>query len=292
MALEESTKTALFGQNSRHRRVTLIAAVVLFFVTHTLSKFLYRQTDLLNGRIYVPVLFIFFGLGGLAVVSSHRNDGLVLSWLVVFLPTLGYTRAMFIQREGLLIEDLFLPLGWSILGAGAVGTLGYGIGSILRRDTDKKEGLRDFTWVLAGNVDVSRWGKIAGLVASVSLLTMSLSHSQIPFFDQSVILAFVVPITILTVSFPLMVMVASLWTTVTVFIGYKQYGMYASWLVTFGAFFGGGLVHFVLGDLSGWSVAVNVTYAFISAVVHSFVIGSLGYLGGYLLRQSRKTSPA
>lgn len=280
MVFETLWNDALFGRDNRISFTVGLASVLLAISCYGLVEYVFVQT----GLLLTSILFVVLVLGGGAAGSSYWNDGLIISWLFVFAPTFGLTCALIIQRDMWFIEDILLPLGWSAIATGLVGTVGYGTGRALRKD----EKLGPLPKILVGEANGMRLISFSVLSMCTSAPIMFLSYYKTIFLNDTITVPFFIPISALNTPILMAIITLGFWVLLAGSIGYIEYSLFDCWSILFGAFFGATSVYFVLTNISGWSLLLNLLFAFLAAAAHSLVIGVSGYFLGYSARQYEK----
>ena len=132
------TRTPLLGEDRKRARQWSIGAGILFVVS--LFYFAVVRT------VDVPLLDMVLWWEGYAVlltsfvaVQAYSNGGIGVSWLLVFAAVAGVILnyggiALTGAKPGLLLLIRYAIIG-SVVAAAILGTLGFGIGTAVRRIT-------------------------------------------------------------------------------------------------------------------------------------------------------------
>lgn len=119
----------LLGISRRRSFLLTGLAFALFLGTYLLGTIARAQgwMSLLDGRLPLLVLFVLVAGVPVAAASAIWNDGLLLSWLLVFGPVLGWLWIVFVQGP-VFLDGAIVPIAFAGFAALVVGTLGYVIG--------------------------------------------------------------------------------------------------------------------------------------------------------------------
>lgn len=241
-----------------------------------------------------PVAFVVVVGGGLAVWNAYWNDGLLLSWLLVFS----------LVTPWLLHYNLHLGIYEPFVSAGYVtvalvsGTIGYLLGIWGRRyrlrDTEPM-GSHGLTVVFGAAPDsTARWSFV---VSGLFLIAAALLLGAGPY--RSVLVSLVYPVALfypigtITAEAILGVGIIVGWVMVALWPAYRGNGVLVSWSVLFAPMFGVLLAYslvdsFFTTDVTGTVVDAVVSAALVAGAT-AVILGALGFVGGALLRNPATT---
>ncbi|WP_265110669.1 hypothetical protein [Halosolutus halophilus] len=194
--------------------------------------------DVMGPQVY-PVLFVLLVGGGLAIWNAYWNDGLLLSWLLIFSLVTPWLLHFNLQYG---ILEPFISAGYVTLAL-VVGTVGHLIGVGLRRalvgDTDG-EAFKRAMGVLGSAPDESiRWSLLlSGLFVGTAVLV----YVAEPYRNQLVSVVYPVlwfyPIGVVTWETVLGVGFVLGWLGLATWPASRGNGVLISWGVIFAPIFG------------------------------------------------------
>lgn len=284
-------RTALLGRDTTRSFLAFGLAIALALGFYVLGAIGEAQ-----GWIYgfdqvfpVFVLLVLVVGGVVAAGNAYWNDGLVLSWLLVFGPVLGWLWIVLVQSANL-IEVAIVPVAFATLGALVAGTLGYVAGRVLvvRADAGSwADPSNRLLRLLVGHVPnrQARWALLAGglFVLSGALIYANRPYTPLP-VEGVVLFELFYPTGVLAADTVFGIVVILAWMGLAAWPAYRREGILVSWGLPFGPLFGAILTDFVLGDTSGGGPWLEVAFAFIAALIFALVLGTGGYLLGSGLR--------
>lgn len=285
----ESIRVGLLGVSRTRSVHVLVLAGVLLLGSLLLGNVARTQgwMALLDERLFLLVLFVLVAGSAVAAANAYWNDGLVLSWLLVFGPVLGWLWMVFVQGP-VFFDVAIVPIAWAMFAALVVGTLGYVLGR--RLDT---RGTPDVTseWMLGTIVgrDLGRRGQWLAVSSALFVLAVGLMAATRPFLELPI-----EGVTLFELFYPTGVLVESTLVGAVVVLGwmglamlpaYQRAGLLVSWAIVFGPLFGAILTEFVLGGTSGGWPVLDVTLAFLAALIFTLVLGTGGFILGGALRR-------
>lgn len=282
-------RTALLGRNPSRTLLALGLAVGLGLSVHDAIARSPEWLEAMDGRLYVPVLFVVVVGGAIAAWNASRNDGIVPSWLLVFAPVLGWLWHVFVQGP-VNVERAIVPTAFATLAALVVGTVGYVVGRRIdaRAASDARDESSDWLLrLLVGRVPArfSRWGLRAGglFVLASALVYATRPYLRLP-IEGVVLFDLYYPTGALAAAVLGGVVVLA-WTGLAAWPAYRRAGLLASWAITFGPLFGAILTDFLLGGTSGGGPVIDATLAFLAALSFALVLGTGGFLVGAATRR-------
>ncbi|PSQ08328.1 hypothetical protein BRC97_00145 [Halobacteriales archaeon QS_6_71_20] len=242
-------------------------------------------TNLIDGRLPIVVVIVVVIFGAVAAGNAYWNDGIVLSWLLVFGPVCGLLWPLFVQKWTVFLEEAILPFGWSLLAAAVVGTLGYVIGRYLRfrgtADTAQDSSSRLLRLFVGRDTDLRRWvAGAGGTFVAVGVGTSLIEPGSLVIAENVSLDEFLLPVGALDASPPIAATIVGIWIAVAAVPAYRNEGVLVSWLVTFSPFLGGALSTFVTSEISGAGPLMDATLAFLTALMLGCIIGTTGFVVG------------
>lgn len=285
-------RTGFLGDTRTRSLLVLGIAGALFLSVYFLSIVAERQgwMSAIDGQIHFVVLFVLVVGGGLAAGNASWNDGLGLSWLLVFALVFGWLWNVFVQEGPVFFDEAIVPLAWAVFTALVVGTVGYVIGrsfhGLPTQDTESDPS-GWLLWLLVGQDPVRpvRWSLLAGglFVIASSMMYVTQPYLPLPvegvtlfelFYPTGVLAADTLPGAIVVLG----------WMGVAMWPAYRNAGLLVSWGLLFGPMFGASLTDFVLDGISGSGPFVDATFAFLAALIFALILGTGGFLIGRALR--------
>lgn len=245
-------------------------------------------------RFPLVVLAVLLVGGSLAAGNAYWNDGVVLSWLLVFAPVVGWLWNVFVQEGNVFFDEAIVPLAWAVFTALVVGTVGYVTGRTVR-GVEIRDGQESSTRVLRTPVgdrsQVARWGVLAGglFVVTSSLIYVTRPFVQLPVEGVSLFELFF-PTGVIVANILLGTAVILGWSGLASWPAYRNAGLLVSWGVLFGPMFGAILTTFVMGGISGSGPLVDAALAFVAALVFAVILGTVGFLLGTTVRRIQGSS--
>lgn len=288
----EPIRVGLFGVSRTRSILVLVLAGVFLLGSFLIGTVARTQgwMEVLDGRLYVLVMFVLIFGSAVAAANAFWNDGLVLSWLLVFGPVLGWLWIVFVQGP-VFFDSAIVPIAWAVFTALVVGTLGYVIGRRRRIDTHVT-GDGQSEWLLGTLIgwDLGQRGQWLIVAGALFVLAGGLIYATRPFLElpiEGVILfELFYPTGVLVESTLVGTLVVLGWVGLAMWPAYRGAGLLVSWAVVFGPMFGAILTDFVLGGTSGVGPLLDATFAFLAALIFTIILGTGGFLLGTGLRRS------
>lgn len=286
-----------------HRRTDLLGRdppksflVFLLSIALTLGIYALGTTDVAQewisgfGQMQPHFALLVFVVGGaVAAGNAYWNDGLVLSWLLVFGPVLAWLWNVGDQGVVHFGADIVL-IGFATLGALVAGTLGYVVGRVFNGRAESETWYEPITWllrVLVGQIpeQSTRWGILAGgLFVLASVVFYSTYPSlQLPIVGVDLI-ALVIPIDAIAADYATGLAVVLAWIGLAAWPAYQRNGLLVSWALLFGPIFGALFTRYVVFDPSGGGRLFDFVAAVLVALSIVLLLGTGGYLLGSGLR--------
>lgn len=282
----------LLGRGRTRTLLSLGVALSLFLVTfHVVAINEARGwTHDWFAQFPLLVLLAIVATGAIAAGNAYWNDGLVVSWLLVFAPVLGWLWNVFVQPGPVFLDEVVVPLAWAGFAALVVGSVGHAVGRGLRlgpRRDGEDEPSAGLLRALVGGESRQpvTWGfRAGGLFLGVATVVYA-TRPGVAILDGLYLSELFIPVGVFDA--PLVVGAAVIvgWLGLAAWPAYRNEGLFASWLVTFGPFFGATLTDFVTSELSGSGPLVDVTLALLAALVFAGVLGTGGFALGRGLRR-------
>jgi hypothetical protein len=286
--------TLLGEEKGRSYIVISLAAIIFALMFLTASNAAESWMTEFTIQLYVPVLILFYIGGSLAAWNAYWNDGLIWSWLLVF--------------------NLIAPWEWfatngghSLLLAGMItgtltlfiGTVGYGIGRYFKGSkfqTPPRVPREPSVRILLGAdlTRVNRWKAIAGglFVVWGGLSSLVFLTSNTPGILGMVFIPTVIIYQPELMDVSGMVMgaiVFAIWIAVAAWPAYSRNGILVSWGLIFAPFFGTALAYSFAGGYFTAEYTASfltiIAFAFLIALGHAVVVGTIGFLLSLVIRQ-------
>lgn len=242
-----------------------------------------------DGRLSLLVLFVLVVGSAVAAANAYWNDGLLLSWLLVFGSVLGWLWIVFVQGP-VFFDVAIVPIAWAALTALVVGTVGYVIGRRRRLHARTKDEGK-FEWpleVLVGR-ELGQRGRWVVVSAMLFVLGSGVIYGTRPFvelpFEGVMLFELFYPTGVLAANTWLGTLVVLGWIGLAMWPAYRGAGLLVSWGIVFGPMFGAILTGFVLGGTSGVGPLLDATFAFLAALIFVVILGTGGFLLGIALRR-------
>lgn len=245
---------------------------------------------ILDGRISLLVLLVLVFGTAVAAANAYWNDGLVLSWLLVFGPILGWLWVVFVQGP-IVFYGAIVPIAWSVLTALVVGTIGYVIGRGRRNYThDRSEGQVEWPLAVIVGRDYSQRRQWLLLIGALFVLTGGMTYVVGPFLGFPIegvtLFELFYPTAVLDANTSLGTLVVLGWIGLAAWPAYRGAGLLVSWGIVFGPMFGVILTGFVLGGTSGVGPLLDATFALLAGLIFTIILGTAGYILGGAFRKS------
>lgn len=270
--------------------MAIVGAAILSLSWYLLGQYMMDQglMEVVDGRLFIPVAVTLVLGGAIAAGNAYWNDGMLVSWLLVFGPVCGWLWTVFVQTRTLSFDVVIVPVGFAAFAGIVVGTLGYALGGRLRAADGTEPGRVLGILVGRNEVEARRWWLVAGglFVVAIGVIGGVGPDRQTPIEGVSVVELFL-PLGALSADSLVGVLVVLVWLGVATWPAYRRAGVFASWGIVFGPVFGVVLTAFVLDGISGSGPAMDATLAFVAALVLAVVLGSVGYLLGTVVRSLR-----
>lgn len=284
---------AVLGRNERRSTLAFGVALALFLSVYLLSATAERHgwMDVLDGRIYLVVLFVLVVGGGLAAGNAYWNDGLALSWLLVFALVFGWLWNVFVQEGPVFFDEGIVPLAWAVFTALVVGTVGYVVGRRPHGFGPQDIQGESSGWLLRvfvgrGPGRSGRWDMLAvGLFAIASgLIYVTRPYLPLPVENVTLFELFLVG-GVFAANIPLGSIILFGWLGLAMWPAYRNAGLLVSWGLIFGPMFGAILTDYVMDGISGSGPLVDATFAFLLALILALILGTGGFVLGTGLRR-------
>lgn len=285
----------LFGRQRDRTRLTLGLATAIFIgmvLIGTYARGRWMQ-DVMRATTE-PVVFVILVGGGLTIWNAYWNDGLLLSWLLLFsliTPWLIHYNLQF----G--IYEPFVSAGYVTL-AFIVSTSGYLIGVGVRHATrdDTSRGVAErYAAVLSSTPrQTARWLLlVSGLVVIPAVLVYVAEPYRLELVSVVYPVVLFYPIGDLTVRTVIGVGLIMGWIGIATWPAYRGYGVIMSWGVLFAPMFGTILTYSLLEPFFGPdltpSIVDDVLIAALVSVPLAVILGALGFVTGVLIRRAVAT---
>lgn len=284
-------RDGLFGVSRRRSSLLAGLAVALFLGTYLLGTTARTLgwMSLLDGRLPLLVIFVIIAGTAVAAASATWNDGLLLSWLLVFGPVLGWLWIIFVQGP-VFFDVTIVPFAFAALTALVIGTVGYVIGRGWRVDSQTTDE-REFDWPLGVFVgrELDQRGRWIVVSAVLFVLGGAMIYATRPFLElpfEGVFLSeLFYPTGVLAANTLLGALVVLGWIGLAMIPAYRAAGLLVSWSIVFSPMFGAILTDNVLGGSSGAGPALDATFALLAALTFAVILGTGGFLLGAGLRR-------
>lgn len=285
----ESTRLALLGVSRTRSILGLLLAGALLLGSFLFGTVARTQgwMSVVDGRLFLLVLFVLVVGSAVAAANAYWNDGLVLSWLLVFGPVSGWLWIVFVQGP-VFFNVAIVPMAWAAFAALVVGTLGY----VLGRQLDTRgTGAETSEWMLRTIVgrDPGRRGRWLAVAGALFVLAGALMAATRPLLELPI-----EGVTLFELFYPTGVLVESTlvgtlvvlgWMGLAMLPAYRRAGLLVSWAIVFGPLLGAIMTEFVLGGSSGGGPVLDATLAFLAALIFTVVLGTGGFVLGAGLRR-------
>lgn len=295
ISMVPDSNDVLFGGHIDRTRRTLGVAIAISLCVFLIGTYARgRWMKPVMEMTLQPVFFVILVGGGLAIWNAYWNDGLLLSWLLIFSLITPWLIHYNLQLG---IYEPFVSAGYVTLAL-IVSTVGYLIGVGFRRLSlgDTEEGVAKSFTAVFGSVpgQTTRWFL---LLSGLFVVPAGPVYVAGPY--RSLLVSMVYPVTLfypigdITGRAVIGVGLILGWIGVATWPAYRGNGLLISWGVLFAPMFGtilsyGLLETFFASDLT--SSAVNdVLIAALVSVAISVILGSLGFVIGVLIRRTVAT---
>ena len=286
------SNSVLFGRRTGRTRRTLGVAITIFLCTFLIGVYARgRWMQAVMETTLQPVLFVILVGGGLTIWNAYWNDGLLMSWLLMFS----------LVTPWLIHYNLQLGIYWPFVSAGyvtlalVVSTVGYLIGVGFRRVSlgETEEGVAKSFPAVFGSASgqTTRWFLLS---SGLFVVPAGLVYVAGPY--RSLLVSIVYPVALFypigDVTGRAVIGVGLIlgWTGVATWPAYRGNGLLVSWGVLFAPMFGTILSYSLLetfsaSDLSS-SVVDAVLIATLVSVTISVILRTLGFVIGVLFRRT------
>lgn len=284
-------RTALLGRDTNKSLLAFGLATVLLLGVYLLGAIGEGQGWIFEFGQLLPqfVLVVFVVGGAVAAGNAYWNDGLVLSWFLVFGPVLAWLWIVWVQGA-VSFEIAIVPVAFASLAALVAGTLGYVVGRVINGRTDSESWYEPTGWlvrVLVGQVPartVGWWALAGGLFVLASVLFYTTDPLlPLPIVGVSLIALFI-PVGALAADLATGVVAVLAWMGLAAWPAYRREGLLVSWGLLFAPGFGAMLIHYAVGDRSGGGPWFDAVVALLYASSIALLLGTGGYLLGSGLR--------
>ncbi|SDN01578.1 hypothetical protein SAMN04487949_3173 [Halogranum gelatinilyticum] len=290
-------QSLLLGNSSARRLLdvcALFAFVFLFGLAEPGTTF-----GFLLSQLHLVSLAVVIVGGGLAAIVAYRDGGLLFSCLTVFAPTVAMLLHVFvISPNGSWLTFTGVAIGFSLVPAVFVGTLGYALGRLLAtRDGRLRSEMGDGTaTLLLGGDDLARANRYLALSVVLfvaSATTMTLIGPYTTLFGEARLYELFSPFGPVRVYSPLGAGMLFGWVCLAAWPAFRNRGLVVSWLLVFGPMVGGLSSYFVIQQTSGGTVFVNAALGLLMATIMTLALGTVGFVIGVGARVlSKRLKPA
>lgn len=285
---------ALLGRDDARAGIAFSVGIALFLVFFLMST-IGESQRWMEGWFGRFSIFVVLGVlivgGGIAAGNAYWNDGLVLSWFLVFGPVFGWLWNWFVQEGSVFFHEAIVPVLWAVFTALVVGTIGYVIGRIPHGFPSRDTGTESTGWllrVLVGKNPMrsARWGLLAGVLFVIAggLTYVTRPYLSLPVEGVDLVELFFPP-GVLAANTLLGVLTIFAWMGLAMWPAYRNAGLFVSCGLVFGPISGALLIDFVVGGLSSSGPLVDATFALLAALILAVILGTGGFILGIGFRR-------
>lgn len=283
-------RDTLFGRNRTGTFLGLGFAMMLFIGIFILRGWAEMAEGETFGTLPISdVVFVVVVGGGFAAVTAFWNDGLLLSWLLVFCPVIAWVWPNFVQGP-VFFKAVVHPFALAAVAAILAGTAGYVIGRRIHMKTSLFTEEDPFAWdvrLILGHdpSQLFQWAERACVLLFVSagFMYSTRPYIALPIEGLTLIEVFL-PIGALNTAPMIGTIVIFGWMGLASWPAYRDNGLLSSWGILFGPIFGATLIDFTIDSMSGSSPIMDFSLAFLAALIIALVLGTGGYILGRGLR--------